>query len=85
MAQGGEVPSAILGEDQMDLGSVNLKTSHNQLAVEDERLHLNAYPQSLSGAEWSLAELRVFGYGEIARNQTSCQDGEAQIADRDLA
>src|ERR1700722_10578152 len=57
VAQGGEVPSAILGEDQMDLGGIDLKTLHNQLVVEDEWLHLNANAQSFSGDEWSLAEL----------------------------
>ena len=69
----------------MDLGSIDLKTPHNQLTVEDERLHLNANAQLFSGEEWSLAELRVFGYGEIVRHQASGHDGEAQIAESDLA
>src|SRR5580658_7616278 len=69
----------------MDLGSFDLKTSHNHLTVEDERLHLNANAQSFSGKEWSLAKLRVFGYSEIVRHQASCQHRKAQIAQGDLA
>ena len=69
----------------MDLRSIDLKTPHNQLSVEDERLHLNANAQSFRSEEWSLAELRVFGYREIVRHQASCHYGEAQSAERDLA
>jgi hypothetical protein len=56
VAQGGEIPSAILGADQMDLGSIDLKTPHNQLTVEDERLDLNANAQSFSGEDDSYFE-----------------------------
>src|SRR5580658_1093394 len=72
VAQRGEVPSPILGANQMDLGSIGLKASHNDLPVEDERLHLNANAQSFRGEEWSLAKLRVLGYSKIVRHQASC-------------
>src|ERR1700733_977723 len=69
----------------MDLRSIDLKTPHNKLLVQDERLHLNANAHLFRGEEGCLAELRVFGDGEIVCHQASRPERQAQIAERDLA
>jgi hypothetical protein len=62
----------------MDLGTVDLDTAHNQLTLEDQRLHLYADVQLPGGEEWRLAEAGVFGDGEIVRDQASGHDGETK-------
>ena len=85
MTQGGEVPGAVFGADELDLGSVDFKAANDELVVEDERFHLDADAQLPGGEEGSLAELRVFGDGEIVGLEGAGGQGETEVAEGDSA